>query len=214
MPDSSTCLSAQASLEEIRSLKQEFGVAYDLAISLGKSEDILKAQGLKRGLSEKTQALQERVNTSLAPEIMGRNFLGISQVEEHLGILTHEQKEALATIPFSLETLRECADTHVLIADIGTSILDLEQKYIGAFHRHSMLEVRGKDFAKRTQDACWRLIHKSAVEDSFSRNWSDQQSLIDPEIEEIPSARQVIYTMILHTPRHGGASVRGDRRPH
>ncbi|TAL51112.1 hypothetical protein EPN81_00745 [Patescibacteria group bacterium] len=59
MPDSTACLTARASLEEIRSHKQEFDVAYDLVVSSRKPEDVLKAQGLKRDLETKMNALQE-----------------------------------------------------------------------------------------------------------------------------------------------------------
>ncbi|MCR4314255.1 MAG: hypothetical protein NUV84_03345 [Candidatus Uhrbacteria bacterium] len=59
MPESTACLNARVSLEEIRSLKRDFAVAYDLAISSGKQGEIERAQILKRDLETKTGALQE-----------------------------------------------------------------------------------------------------------------------------------------------------------
>jgi len=56
----------------------------------------------------------------------------------------------------------------------------------------------GQEFARRTETARWRLIRKTPVDGSFSKSWSEQQRLIDTETDEIPSARQVVYTMILH----------------
>jgi len=59
MPESTACLNARVSLEEIRSLKRDFAAFYDLAVSSGKQDEIERAQGLKRDLEIKTKALQE-----------------------------------------------------------------------------------------------------------------------------------------------------------
>ncbi len=61
MPKSSACLNARASLEEIRTLKQDFVVAYDRAVTSQIPDDIQKAQELKRELEGKMTALQEVV---------------------------------------------------------------------------------------------------------------------------------------------------------
>ncbi len=59
MPESFACFNARASLEEIRTLKQDFVVAYDRAVTSQVSKDIIKAQKLKRELEGKMTALQE-----------------------------------------------------------------------------------------------------------------------------------------------------------
>lgn len=59
MPPSEACLNARTSLEEIRTLKRDFDVAYDLAVSSGKQDDITKAQDLKVSLESQMTALQE-----------------------------------------------------------------------------------------------------------------------------------------------------------
>ena len=59
MPPSQSCLTARASLEEIRTLKRDFDVVYDLAVATGTQEDILNAQTLKHTLETKMHALQE-----------------------------------------------------------------------------------------------------------------------------------------------------------
>ncbi len=48
MPKSSACLNARASLQEIRTLKRDFVVAYDRAVTSQTPVDIIKAQELKQ----------------------------------------------------------------------------------------------------------------------------------------------------------------------
>ena len=81
MGESEACLNARASLEDIRSLKRDFEVAYDLVASSGKQDDVEKAQGLKRTLEAKTKALQET--------------LAIVEAE-HLFDLKHQYEEQMA----------------------------------------------------------------------------------------------------------------------
>lgn len=133
---------------------------------------------------------------SLAREIMGKSFLGIPEVEQHFGELTDEQRQALAVIPFSEEMLKACAETHILVADVGISLLNIRSKARkDLFYKQDWYE--SQEFAGRTETACWRLIRKTPVNGSFSKDWSEQQALIN-KINEVPSARQVVYLTILH----------------
>jgi hypothetical protein len=141
---------------------------------------------------------EREMTEQYAREIMGRNFLGTKEVEEHFGELSPEQEEALSIIPFSKETLEECKDTHILVADIGLSIMDIRklEKCKGLLRDQDWYET--EDFAKHTDQPSWRLIRKTPVENSFLKTWDEQQALLDPKIDEIPLARQVVYTTILH----------------
>jgi hypothetical protein len=132
-----------------------------------------------------------------ARDIMGRNFLGTEEVKKYFGELSPEQEEALSIIPFSKETLEECKDTHILVADIGLSIMDMVglKNYKGLFHKNHW--YKNYLFSNLTQQSSWRLIQKTPVEDSFNKNWEEQQALLDPKNEKVPLARQVVYTMIL-----------------
>jgi hypothetical protein len=133
-----------------------------------------------------------------AHDIMGRNFLGTKEVEEHFGGLSREQEEALSIIPFSQETLESCKDTHILVADIGLSIMDIKElEKCKALFRNQDWHKK-EFFAKRTQDPSWRLIRRTPVENSFDKNWEEQQTLLDSQTEEVPLVRQVVYTTILH----------------
>lgn len=141
--------------------------------------------------------ISKTVSQEVVREIMGVNMLGTLEVERHFGVLTDEQREALAVIPFSEKTLKAYTKTHVLVADVGISLLTIRAKtHKSLFYKQKWYE--GEEFASRTETACWRLIRKTPVDGSFSKEWSEQQILIDSKIDEVPSARQVVYTTILH----------------
>lgn len=128
-------------------------------------------------------------------KIMGKNFLGIPEVVEHFGAIS--PTDPLQQIPFDEKTLKACADTHILVADVGLSLLDVRKKARkGLFYSQDWFD--NEEFAKRTETARWRLIRKTPVDGSFSKNCSEQQALIDDSTSEAPSARQVVYTTILH----------------
>ena len=62
MPNSPICTNLRASLETLRSLKQDFHIAYDSAVSSGTPEDVQKVQDLKHLLETQTRELQKSVN--------------------------------------------------------------------------------------------------------------------------------------------------------
>jgi hypothetical protein len=133
-----------------------------------------------------------------ARDIMGRNFLGTKEVEKYFGELSPEQKEALSIIPFSEETLESCKGTHILVADIGLSIMDIKKlkSYKEMFCNQVWYE--NNLFTKLTQPPSWRLIRKTTVKNSLYKSWEEQQTLLDPKTDKVPLARQVIYTIFLH----------------
>jgi hypothetical protein len=134
-----------------------------------------------------------------ARKIMDLNFLGTKEVEEHFGELSLEQQEALSIIPFSKETLEECKDTHILVADIGLSIVDIGKlEYCKELFYDGISYFEKQSFATDIEQPSWRLIRKTPVEDSIDKTWEGQQALLNPQTDEVPSARQVVYTITLH----------------
>ena len=127
-----------------------------------------------------------------AREIMGKNFIGIPEVERDFGAISPADRSALQHIPFSKETLRACAATHVLVADVG-SFIDFNLSF---FMSTGLLP--GEKFAEQTVLTSWRLIRKTPVDRSLSNTWKEQQALINPALDEIPSERQLVYMMILY----------------
>lgn len=59
MPDSSVCLSARGLFEEIRSIKQQFDLAYSAAIASEQSADIKRAQELKQAFTLKVAQIEK-----------------------------------------------------------------------------------------------------------------------------------------------------------
>jgi hypothetical protein len=159
----------------------------------------LRMERLAHLIKHKEPMPEEREMTEqYAREIMGRNFLGTKEVEEHFGELSPEQEEALSIIPFSKETIEECKDTHILVADIGLSIMDITKlkNCKGLIFEYNGFEA--ESFTKDTNQPSWRLIRKTPVKNSFSKTWKKQRSLLKHQTDEIPFARQVVYTTILH----------------
>ncbi len=140
--------------------------------------------------------VQETESQKAARAIMRTNFLGLPEVVQHFGHVSEIPLATLAEIPFSEETLRACAETHVLVADIGLSILNVRQKARnGLFYPQDWFNSEA--FAQETDKACWRLIRKTPVDSSRRKTWNEQMKLI-PDSDEVPSARQVINMIILH----------------
>lgn len=135
----------------------------------------------------------------LARHIMGKNFLGMEETIRFLKVSKAEKKAMakLTKIPFSEETLRHCKDTHVLVLDLGISILDLSKRLRMRFDSLAYSEGNKQAFARCTEACRWRLIKKEAVPNSFNKNWEEQLILLNKD-EEVPEARQVAYMAVLY----------------
>jgi hypothetical protein len=107
------------------------------------------------------------------------------------------KSDVLATIPFDEATLRSCRETHVLVADIGLSIIDVRGRMKrGLFCSNEDAWYNTQEFAKRTEGVAWRLIRKTPVQNSVNKNWDEQKALLG-EYDTVPTARQVVYAIML-----------------
>ena len=136
-----------------------------------------------------------------ARKIMGKNMLGLFEVAKYFLHLTEEQEAALAEVPFSKKTLHTCSSTHVLVADLGLSISDVNEKSNqGVFQRDKTTwDWRNDEKVREENDdvACWRLIRKTPIEKCTNLSWKDQQAYV-LMTAEIPSARQFVYMVVLY----------------
>lgn len=130
-----------------------------------------------------------------AREIMGKNFFGIEEANNHFRVNpTKQQLDGLAEIPFSEAVLYACRDTHVLVAVFPLSILEIRGKITSElFYDQSWYNK--KSFAKDRGDVSWQLVRRTPVSDSMSKTWDEQQALLGKD-EETPIARIVVYTTI------------------
>ncbi len=141
--------------------------------------------------------IEEPESHKAARRIMGDNFLGIPEVAKAFGLVSPEAQSALANIPFDEATLRSCRDTHVLVADIGLSLIDVRGRMKrGLFYSYEDSWYNAEEFAKRTEQVAWRLIRKTPVANSTSKNWTEQTALLGKD-EEVPTARRVVYAIML-----------------
>jgi hypothetical protein len=133
-----------------------------------------------------------------AQRIMGKNFFGIEDAIEHFGIKpTEEQVENLSKIPYSKKVLKDCRDTHVLVAILPISMLEIREK-VGSklFYEHDCYNNE-EDFTKEKGKAEWKLIRKGPVPKSTSKKWEKQLSFIRKG-EEVLTAQAMTYTIIGH----------------
>lgn len=136
----------------------------------------------------------------VATEIMGPNCFGIGEAIRYFGVKpTKSQLCALAEVPFTEKVLRECRETHILVAFFPHSIYDLWKKEPSLvssptadghpYERHSFAKERGR--------AGWHLIQKTPVEGSLNKLINEQQKLLG-ENNFIPSARVLTYAAVGH----------------
>lgn len=140
-----------------------------------------------------------------AREIMGANFFGIEEAIKHFGVNPSKRQLAyMAEVPFSEAVLSACKDSHVLVAYFRNPLLDVRAKTAqvklpnngSLFCKQNWYDR--EDFANGKGQLDWYLIRKTPVPDSTSKTWSQQQELLNKEIEETPEARVMVYTIIGH----------------
>lgn len=159
------------------------------------------------------QSVQEPSHHQAARALMGKNFLGIPEVSKYFEAITDEQFESLNTIPFPGHMLNLCAESHILVADIGLSMENVlritpEVQRSNSSNRRKKCPVvynstdtwwSRESFATESDSkATWRLIRKSPVENSINKTWQEQSRLIAGSPAEIPSAREMFYTIMLY----------------
>ncbi len=135
-----------------------------------------------------------------AREIVGRNMFGIEEAIKHFGVKpTRAQLSALAEIPFTEAELRECKDTHILVAVFPMSILEIrgndERRLFYSHHEDAWYNKQA--FAKDRGEAAWHLVKKTPVANSTWKTWIEQQALLAKN-EETPTPRAMVCTIIGH----------------
>jgi hypothetical protein len=134
-----------------------------------------------------------------AREIMGKNFFGVEEAIKHFGVNpTRQQLAALSEIPFSEAVLEESKDTHVLVAVFPLSILEIRGKVEHKlFYSHEDAWYNKQSFPKERGEVIWQLVRRTPVDNSTSKNWQEQQTLIAKD-DEVPNAQVMVYTIIGH----------------
>jgi len=133
-----------------------------------------------------------------AREIMGHNYFGIEEAIKHFGVNPSRQQLAALSEVLTEAELRECKDTHILVAIFPMSILEIRGKdERKLFYSHGDAWYNKQAFAKDRGEAAWHLVRKTPVANSTSKTWDEQQALLAKN-EETPDARVMTYTIIGH----------------
>jgi len=171
----------------------------------GLTDELAQAviESTSNGLAKKTVVFISRggyeatTSQKLAREIMGRNMVGIEEGVQCFGLTpTDEQLKTLSDVPFSEDVLRAHKDTHVLVANLGLSIVDIRSKVAGKgkiFYGQDWYD--NQKFAKKAGQVGWLLIRKDQVPNSTSKTWNEQQALLGKD-EYTPTAQEMIYAMV------------------
>ena len=134
-----------------------------------------------------------------ARQIMGRSFVGVEEVAQHLSIrFRDDQLGHLAKVPFSENTLNQCRETHVLAPGYPLSIRELRQRLPSGLIDPDQDPWYGKTaFAVQERvGPRWYLMRASILPESTDKTLEEQKSLL--ENEEVPHACELVYVTILH----------------
>lgn len=142
----------------------------------------------------------EPTTTQKIARAIGIPVFGIEEAVQHFGVKpTRAQLAVLTEIPFTEAELRECKDTHILVAVFPLSILEIRGKIPAdkrLFYNQSWYDK--ESFAKdRRGETAWHLVRKTEVPNSTSKNWQEQQALLAKN-EETPTAQEMVYSIIGH----------------
>lgn len=145
---------------------------------------------------------QPIVAPSTSPEqaaaIMGSNFIGVEALEHHFGVkLTEASREGLfGRVPYSGELLRQCADTHILVARGALSLMGVWQAQPKLLCGGSNPWYEEQHFATTMVEAGWDLVRKSTIPGSINMTWDEQCALLGPN-EIVPSAAALAQVILL-----------------
>ena len=125
--------------------------------------------------------------------IFGENFLGLREVEKHLGLIPDPVREQLDDIPYTERTLRKYAENHILMAYTGYATHEMHMMNEDQLSIHPMIE--GELPVMKSDQVSWVLISKDAYHESGGL-LSDSQIVIVPT-HRVPTTNELVYLMIL-----------------
>jgi len=138
----------------------------------------------------------------VARAIMGVNMIDTADAIKCFEVNpSAEDLAVLEQIPFSEEVLRKCARTHALVADLGTSVMDVWSQHGKLFYYYMDSKDTpwygngNENWAKKRDKPTWRLLGRTAVAGLFDKGYYAQKQLLN-ETEKVPEAREMVYMVI------------------
>ncbi len=128
-----------------------------------------------------------------AREIMGDNFHGIAAVQRHFGAYTEQELGARRDIPFSEQTLRECAKEFILLPTHPLDLPGIHRAHPERFNDDPDAPWFGEQkqrekWSSQTIADPWLLVRKNVVPDSWNKRIDAQKK----HIERFPKERLVL----------------------
>lgn len=106
---------------------------------------------------------QPTVRMHRAAQIMGRNFIGISEAKKYFGAYPSENElENLFEVPWSASTLEQCKDTHILVVVFPISIADIWGRSFVDQVKIASNIVESPVYHEQGKGAQWVLIRKTS----------------------------------------------------
>lgn len=133
-----------------------------------------------------------------AARIMGANFHGAESLR-HLGVSIPNplQIQLFRSVPFSSEVLKECKDTHVLVACAGLSLHEVRKSQPDLFEYKAEKWWNSQPYFRSFAKVGWYLIRKGPVPNSLNEAWNDQVKLLS-DMETVPSASVLAQAVLIH----------------
>ncbi|HOK20661.1 MAG TPA: hypothetical protein PLX73_00445 [Candidatus Paceibacterota bacterium] len=147
------------------------------------------------------------ISLKQAQDIMGRSYVGPTDIEKSLPLFACDQKylQRIYPIPFSQETLQKHRRTHILIFDLGWSIKKLRRQVwqvrpdeIFANIAPAKPWYQRELFFNLSARPQWRLIRKQAVPRSLNQSFATQSQFLWGSGEYVPEAREVVFLMVAY----------------
>jgi hypothetical protein len=153
-------------------------------------------------MSKPDSALSAACSIEQAAEIMRDNFYSLEDAEQRFDFrFTKDQRQYLATVPYSMGTLGENSWEHVLIPCTPVSLMEMEYLFTRPKFRACHWYAQ-EEFANTPAGIGWKLVDTMPVLDSMAKSWEQQLDLLS-EKEGVPSAVVLAQVILLHYQRTG-----------
>lgn len=130
-----------------------------------------------------------------AHDIMGENYFGVEHAIKYFGaVVSLEEQYFFGTVPYSEETLFGYRDTHILVAVLPMSILEIRHK-AGNCYLNIDPGLQTDAFANEKGKAQWRLVRKSLFPFSNNKSWHEQYGLLIKK-DETSTVQVMVYTIL------------------
>lgn len=225
--DSTGFVVALSSLPD--SLRQKLGIAFSspsapARVLMSSSSSAVSSDSLVVDVSDKSitplvckaeegrhpaYAKRKIETTELATALKIMDEANVFDLDEAAKCFSIEVSEAIrdsfAVVPFSEATLRECASTHYLIADLGLSIGEILERKPNIFTAGWDGSNDGQILSQEDR-ACWKLVPRKTT-GTVGKTLSEQMVALKKDYR-VSSARSVVYAAVISD----GGSVSGFMR--